>query len=112
MMRSPPISVRAIAVMAALLLVASCSEGQDGYTFETAEFERREQPVLVIEHATLRELRSAAPASAIVEGRELMGFSYLRTNGCEIHVTDLRKSAARAWLGHEMTHCVYGRWHK
>ena len=97
---------------AGLIGLSACGESPDGYTFDGAEFERRQQPVTVVEHASLRDLKRAAPDEAHVEGRELMGFSYLRSDGCEIHVGDLRKSAARAWLGHEMTHCVYGRWHK
>ena len=99
-------------VALAVLALASCGESPDGYTFDGAEFERRQQPVTVVEHASLRDLKHAAPAAAQTQGRELQGFSYLRPDGCEIHVSDLRKSAARVWLGHEMTHCVYGRWHK
>ena len=103
--------MRRVVALAALAL-AACGESPDGYTFDGAEFERRQQSVTVVEHASLGDLKRAAPDEAHVEGRELQGFSYLRSDGCEIHVTDLRKSAARSWLGHEMTHCVYGRWHK
>ncbi|MEW4468995.1 hypothetical protein AB1K62_14305 [Parasphingorhabdus sp. JC815] len=104
--------MRRIIILAAPALLASCGQAGDGYAFDGAEFERRSQPVTVVEHASLHDLRAAAPDEAHVQGRDLMGFSYLRPDGCEIHVTDLRKSAARSWLGHEMTHCVYGRWHK
>ena len=93
------------------LALASCGQPSDGYAFDQAEFERRSQAVTVIEHPTLAEMRRAAPAEALVDGRALHGFSYLRPSGCEIHVTDLRAAEARLWLGHEMTHCVYGRWH-
>jgi len=92
--------------------LVSCGQQPDGYNFEGAEFERREQVVEVIEHRSLKELRETAPEGTFTEGRELMGYSYLRPDGCEIHVTSLQKASARSWLGHEMTHCVYGRWHK
>lgn len=104
--------LRLIGIATLPLFLASCGADADGYDFTGAEYEKRMQDVAVVEHVTMRDLRRAAPAAAHVEGRELMGFSYLRSDGCEIHVGDLRKSAARAWLGHEMTHCVYGRWHK
>lgn len=98
-------------ILAATLALAGCNKAPDGYTFEQAEFERRTQSVTVIEHSTLAALRAAAPAAALSADRDLMGFSYLRPTGCEIHVTALKGGEARAWLGHEMTHCVYGRWH-
>lgn len=98
-------------VLGFALILAGCNQAPDGYVFEKAEFERRTQPVTVIEHSTLTALRDAAPKEALQANRDLMGFSYLRPTGCEIHVTILKGGEARAWLGHEMTHCVYGRWH-
>lgn len=100
------------AIMPILLFLAACGQSPDGYTFEQEEFDRRSQTVTVVEHPTLTALHQAAPEEALTDGRDLQGFSLIRPGTCEIHITDLRKSDARMWLGHEMTHCIYGRWHQ
>ena len=99
------------AIMPILLFLAACGQSPDGYEFEHREFERPSQYVTVVEHDTLESLRNEAPAEAFDDERELYGFSYVGPSSCEIHVADLQSSDARMWLGHEMTHCLYGRWH-
>lgn len=94
-----------------LLLLSACGQSSDGYRFETAEFERESPGVRVVVHASLAELRKAAPANAQVKGRDLYAWSYITRDACEMHIVDPRISYQPEWIGHETAHCIYGRWH-
>ena len=64
---------------------------------------------------TQSELVAAAPAATrkavAAEGRDLMAWSVLRPSGCEVHIVDPAVKYAPEWIGHEIVHCVYGRFH-
>lgn len=98
-------------ILISTLILAACGEQGDQYAFDGSEFERRDQRVIVIEHDNVAALRRDAPDAAQREGRNLYGYSLIYPDRCEIHVADLKQPDNRTWLGHEMTHCVYGRWH-
>jgi hypothetical protein len=98
------------AVIAAALLLTGC-DGSDGYKFERKEFDRPQPAITIVTHPTIADLRTAAPAAAKVEGRELMAWSIIRPTGCEVHVVDPLRSYQPQWIGHEVAHCVCGRWH-
>jgi len=102
--------------LALIALLAACQQpASDGYTFEGAEYAREQVVVRVVTHASLTELRHAANAAgARDDGRELMAWATLsgdRTS-CTIHVVDPARVYAPEWLGHELAHCLYGRWHR
>lgn len=95
-----------------LLLLAGC-QGSDTYQFERKEFERAEPAITIVTHPTLADLRAKAPAAARQgEGRRLMAWSIIRPDGREVHVVDPAKQWRPEWIGHEVAHCVWGRWHQ
>lgn len=100
------------AIITAALLLAGCNQAPDGYRFERKEYERTEPAISIVTHRSLAELRAAAPASAKADpSRKLMAWSIIRPGGCEVHVVDPAVSYRPEWIGHEVTHCVWGRWH-
>ncbi len=103
--------------MIPLALLAGCdggNVGKDGYRYEGAEYLRHEVAVRVVIHADLHELqRAGSAAGARVEfQRELQAFALLEPDGCTIHMIDPSQRYRPEWIGHELTHCIFGRWHK
>jgi len=99
------------AALFAVVLLAGCGPA-DGYTFEQKEFDRSAPNITVVTHPSLKDLREAAPASAKEGKAELQAWSAITRHGCEMHIVDPARSYQPEWIGHEATHCVYGRWHK
>lgn len=94
------------------LALSSCGEAADGYRFERKEYERADPSITIVTHPSLSDLRAKAPAAASVgENRELMAWSIIRADGCEVHIVDPARSYQPQWIGHEVAHCVWGRWH-
>ncbi len=95
------------------LLFAGCGQGNDGYRFERKEFERSQPAITIVKHRSLADLRAAAPAAAKAdENRDLMAWSIIRRDGCEVHIVDPAKEWRPEWIGHEVAHCAWGRWHR
>lgn len=97
-----------------LLLLAGCDQGgaADGYRFGQKEFDRTRPAITIVTHPTIADLRAKAPKAAQQpEGRDLMAWSIIRPDGCEVHVVDPARSYQPQWIGHEVAHCVWGRWH-
>jgi hypothetical protein len=101
-------------------MLAGCkpSAGDDDYTFDRKEFVRTQSDVRFVAHRSLADLRSAAPADTTAatqaEGRQMFAWSRLSGVGyghCEVHYVDPAVSYQPEWIGHELMHCAYGRWH-
>lgn len=104
---------RASLLFASSVSLASCGQAEDGYRFERKEFERAQPAITIVTHPTIADLRAKAPAGAKqTKDRDLMAWSVLRSTGCEVHIVDPARSYQPIWLGHEVTHCVWGRFHK
>lgn len=91
--------------------------GKDGYYFEQESFTRTNLQIQIVLYDTPLQLKTefARRRNNISENRELVAFSTLNTNGtevCTIHMVDPKRSYAPEFIGHEMTHCIYGEWHK
>lgn len=100
------------ALCAVLLALAGCDR-QDGYRFERKEFDRPQPGITVVVHPSLADLRKAALRGTEPDGQDLHGWSIIKAGGgCEIHVVDPARSWAPEWLGHEIAHCIWGRWHQ
>jgi len=84
--------------------------GVDGYTFEEKEKEELSFMVRVIPHNSLEDLRASFPQK-VENGRELQAYSIIDGRVCEIHVINPEQLYAPEWLGHELSHCVWGRFH-
>lgn len=103
-------------LLTAALLLAGCDggSGADGYRFYRAEFERSQVTVTIVTHAGQAELRRAAVQLGVrAEGRRLMAFGLVDAArpACTIHIVDPAKAYRPEWIGHELTHCIRGRWH-
>lgn len=98
---------------AAVLILLNGCDAPDGYSFEHKEFERKQPAITIVTHPRVADLRSMAPPAARAEqGAELMAWSIIRKEGCEVHVVDPAKSYQPEWIGHEVAHCIWGRFHK
>lgn len=99
-----------------LALLAACERtAADDHRFVRKEIDNRVVTVTIVPHATVQDLRAAAAASnaTIERGREVMAWSavYPQSRRCEVHVVDPAVSYQPEWIGHELAHCAYGRWH-
>lgn len=99
-----------------LALLAACEPtAADDHRFVRKEFDNRVVTVTIVPHATVQDLRAAAAAgnATIEAGREAMAWSvvYPQSGRCVIHVVDPAVSYQPEWIGHELAHCAYGRWH-
>lgn len=89
-------------------------EGADGYAFQRKEYVRTRIVLTVTEYPSFAALRAALPPSAAPSRRDgrLKAWSVLHQDGsADIHIVDQAVSFTPDALGHELAHCIYGRWH-
>jgi hypothetical protein len=103
-------------VILALLAICGCSrEAADGYRFEQSEYAQASVALSVVEHDSIGALRGAAAAAGVrIEGgRGLMAFGVISPDRahCTIHIVDPASDYRPEWIGHEVAHCLHGRWH-
>mgnify|MGYP001202550454 CR=1 FL=1 len=101
-------------LMCTLLSLAACNpsnEAADGYAFGTPEYTATDLHLQIVPHDDLPSLRAAMPAGNEVEGREVMAWSRLYSDRCEVHIVSPAKTYLPEWIGHEIAHCIHGRWH-
>lgn len=101
------------------LLLSGCEPaknvGADGYEFEKAEWQSRSFQVEIVPYTSVAEFRrTAARVGARSEdGGEVRAFSEIVPGKqCRIHIMDPLITYEPEWIGHELTHCAYGRWHQ
>lgn len=91
------------------------TKGKDNYTFEMSQYEYYNFPIQIITYKTFNDLKESAEKYGVVlEGRDkLMAFSVLTANGtkCTMHIIDPHVKYMPEYIGHELTHCVYGQFH-
>ncbi len=93
------------------LILASCGKptSSDGYTFDRKEWDQSRLTVQVVQHPSLQDLQAKGPK---VEGRELQAWGKVNPSGvCELHIVDPTKHYAPEFIGHEISHCAFGRFH-
>lgn len=101
-----------------LLALAACGPRTDSYTFEEKEYTQSKLAITVVEHPSLKDLQAAGIAAKAIKETQtetvnLQAWSKINRNGtCEVHIVDPEKSYGPEWMGHEIYHCAYGRWHK
>lgn len=108
--------MRTPGIISAAALLGACATPQassDGYVFGEPEFTRTSMTMEIVIHDDLLKLRRSIPNGHVAFGRELMAWSAidLNRNHCEVQIIDPRHTYAPEALGHELTHCIYGRWH-
>lgn len=102
------------------------TRGKDGYRFEQKEWEMTEFTLRVFlarNREQMTEWREEAgipnrrPRLGIGSGlamyRTVAAFSKLRYNDkeCDIYIYDPEYTYEPEFAGHELYHCIYGRWH-
>lgn len=108
-----------VVILCAALALAGCDKspppGADGYEFERAEFTRLAPMVQLVVHPSAADLQRAAKAAGVTEAHTTMAWSTLSPTDparpCRIHIVDPAVRYEPEWIGHELVHCAYGRWH-
>lgn len=107
--------MKAILITMLALALSACGQAPaaDGYTFGEPEFTRTDMRLEVVLHDSLHSLRSALPAGNIEPDREAMAWGrvYPAEARCEVHIMNPARSYQPEWIGHEIAHCIHGRWH-
>ncbi len=105
---------RAALVLLPALAACGPQSGADGYTFEQAEFERSSLQIEVVQYDTRAAFEAAAKAKGIDDPSKLAAFASYHPAfpTCTIHTQRIATNYAPEFLGHELTHCVHGRFHK
>ena len=85
--------------------------GPDGYRFETKQTERHDLRVKVFTYKTHGDLVLASKKWGMRIGHNINGFSITVNRVCQIHIHDPSFSYEPEILGHELFHCMYGKWH-
>ena len=91
----------------------SSKNGKDGYKFEEKEYEKVDLQIsfiIIQDQQQFNELASIwAPG---VEG--LQAFSRLqpKINRCIVYIKDPTWQYTPEFIGHEIAHCIWGRWHE
>lgn len=111
---SAPLARLATVALFVAIALASCDRrSADGYTFQRAEFTRDRILVTIVQHPDRAAFEAAARRRGIADREHLAAFaSYPPDRAeCTIHVIAIQRSYQPEWLGHEMAHCIHGRWH-
>lgn len=101
-------------IIALIALLAGCEPASpDGYRFERSDFERDQVTVAIVQHDTRRDFENAAAGLGITAPESLAAFGTVHPTEprCTIHVMRISRHYQPQWLGHELTHCIYGRFH-
>jgi hypothetical protein len=101
-----------LAPIAALLLVSCNSGSADGYQFETKEYEKLSPNIQFVtlesKRALVKEYEKYNPP---LQDRDLQAFATIQSDKCTIYIVDPDVSYEPEWIGHEVVHCMYGRFH-
>ncbi len=82
----------------------------DGYVFQKKQYERTSLQVEVALHKDRKSLVRTAIAYGLNE--KTVGFSVTRNGKCTIHIVRPEFYYEPEIYGHELTHCIYGKWHE
>lgn len=88
--------------------------GRDGYYFEQTGAANLTPQITFVVHPNVKALRLAMPASAqAVEGRmiKVRAWSELKDGRCVVHIIDPSVLYIPEMIGHEVAHCIYGKFH-
>jgi hypothetical protein len=96
-------------LLSILFLLASCGKSPDGYSFAQKETDYKTITVHIVTYSSDEELQKAAKARGVTT--EVNAWGTLRGNECTIHVRDPATVYQPQFIGHEISHCVWGRWH-
>lgn len=101
-----------------MLLLAACKGGgSDGYVFEddAKRIEPQQTIVVNLYHNTGLVTDRYKQANGIkrdLVSEDVFGFTSYNGRTCNIHIVDPAVSYKPEKIGHELTHCLYGNFHK
>ncbi len=103
---------RVMILLGLIWILSGCAtmRGADKYMFGKAEWYRPDTQIEFVTHPSLADLRRATPAD-IHELPDIMAWSVISQGKCIVHILDPQISYKPEWIGHEIAHCIYGRWH-
>jgi len=98
------------------LLLVGCDpspkKGADDYAFESKEFEKTQLAIDFIVLKDQKEFDQAARMYAPgVEGLEAFSVIQPDTTYCKVFIKDPKWKYVPEFIGHEVAHCIWGRWH-
>lgn len=98
----------------AFLLLASCKGGSDGYYFSQKEFDHTKDPkISFVLYPSAAEFNKEVARRGIKTEGQVFGFSVLGKDGtCQVNIVDPAVDYRPEEMGHEITHCLYGDFHK
>lgn len=105
-----------IASIAIIVTLVSCEQGKspaaDDYTFEAKEFEHTDislKVVVIPDEKKFNELKAKyAPG---VDGLQAFSAINPMTKSCTVYIKDPNWEYQPEFIGHELAHCIWGRWH-
>lgn len=86
----------------------------DGYEFEGKEFNNIDTKIEFVVHPSYSDLHKSAAAAGVKDARSVKAYSVLQKpdyKKCTVHIIDPDVVYAPEYIGHEIVHCIYGRWH-
>ena len=95
----------------AIMSIANNPQATDGYVFERKQFTNSNIRVTMVYYDTLEELRLEAQIRDFGNTDHLIAFAEGHRKYCEIHTVDPEISYHPERYGHELMHCIHGRWH-
>lgn len=105
-----------ILALAAVISLSSClkqSTAADGYRFEGGT--KTERSIKFVTYSNMDAVKRAYAATPkarkLGPNEDLQAFSLLTPTTCTVHMIDPAVSYKPEWIGHEVTHCIYGEFH-
>lgn len=98
-----------VKLLVLILLLAACDSSRDGFSFVRKETDYETIIVHIRTYKTDKELNDAAKARGVTT--EVNAWGVLKGNECTIHVRDPSIAYQPEFIGHEIAHCAWGRWH-
>jgi len=98
------------------LIMSGCQEagkGSDGYVFEEKEYTNLTPEIEFVVIPNQKEFdRLQKKHAPNVEGLQAFARLFPSVNKCIIYIKDPEWQYAPEFIGHEVTHCIFGRWHE
>ena len=86
--------------------------GIEGYWFHGKEFSNLDQNIRVVLFDNEAKFRAMAIKTfGYAQGRKIRGFAVWSEEGCTIYIKDPEWVYEPEVLGHELAHCLWGKFH-
>lgn len=105
--------ISALALVSISTAAVAATKGLDGYEFYKGEFHKTQIDLTVVEVKDSTELRTMARKMGANLPPDTGAFSAWSpdNNKCVIYIITPTRKYMPEQMGHELMHCMYGRWH-